>query len=426
MLSLSARAQTLGMIGAETTSTTQTSLPAMQMLMKGSILQRVILPQYDAQQNLSSVLRASLLELVDDQTIDGTTVQIKFYKPDRSVKAQIDLQKARLENFGLLRSEQAVTLAADDLSANGTGLIYDLETSRGFLVGPATARTMIESNKTSMNSKSHRMAAAAGLSLIATPLTGAEGLNPLSSQAGVGLQQLAISEAPAANAAAEKAERQLELTSTQSANADQGLDAFLEQAALPKRAGTPANTTAPVPQPASDETAKLPATIKAKDGIYFDSERGLLVFLKAVDVDHPEFSLTGGDEVKVFFDKDPGANIGENEQPPNGEVDPTLANEMMSDVKFGDPSKIVANGTLVVTRKVLKPNDTPIKASGRQMILDLKTNDLLISGGEPWIISNTASGRVVDPQGYIRVNMQSGDASFVGASEGFIDTSKQN
>ena len=40
-------------------------------------------------------------------------------------------------------------------------------------------------------------------------------------------------------------------------------------------------------------------------------------------------------------------------------------------------------------------------------------------------VGSVTSGRVVDPDGYIRINVKTGDASFVGDAEGFIDASNQ-
>ena len=386
---------------------TEEGLPALEMLMEGSILQRVLIPQYDNQLRLSSTLRAAQLTMVDRRVIDADTVRLSFFNPDRSLKAIIDLESARLINQQTLRSNQPVELLSNDLAVRGSGLVYDLETSRGFLLGPATARTRADT-RTSMLSPS---SAFAGLLMVSSPafVFAAEGLQTLTSQQTEGLDRLAASKADAAGAAADDAAEKLAAAEESSAEAAKTLAAFLEEAAIDLPPAPPSDLSQKVPDPA-EVAAKLPATIAAQDGIYFDSTAGLLVFLKDVEVDHPEFTLEGADEVKVFFDKD------EAEAPAEEEGGLGSAN-------FGDPSKIIASGVLVLERKT-NGDDRPVKASGRQMVYDLATEELIIRGGEPWIISDTANGRVVDPNGYIRINLQSGNASFVGASRGFIETDR--
>lgn len=387
---------------------TEEGMPALEMLMEGSILQRVLIPQYDDALRLSSTLRARQLTMVERRIIDADTVRLSFFNPDRSLKAIIDLDSARLIDQQTLRSNQPVTLLSDDLAVNGSGLVYDLETSRGFLLGPATARTRADS-RTSMISPT---SAFAGFLMTASPafVMAAEGLQTLTPQQAEGLDRASASKAADAEAAAEDATEKLAAAEESSAAAAKTLEAFLEEAALDLPPAPPSELTTKVPDP-EEVVAKLPATISSEDGIYFDSNAGLLVFLRDVEVDHPEFTLEGADEVKVFFEQEEGEAPAEEEEGGLGSAN------------FGDPSKIIATGVLVLERKT-QGEDRPVKASGRQMVYDLGSEELIIRGGEPWIISDTANGRVIDPNGYIRINLQSGNASFVGASRGFIETDR--
>lgn len=388
-------------------------LPAMEMLVEGSILQKILLPQYDEQHHLSSVLRADKLVLVDDETIDAEAVRIEFYHPDRSLKAGIDLKTARLHDQRLLRSSDPVTLASDDFTATGTGIVYEIDRSRGFLHGPATARTLIDT-RTSMNMPRPRHFGAAGLALVAAGALNAQEPETLSDQEMQGLDRLAGSQEHLADEATEAADVQIETTETLAGEADASLKDFLAKAAVEMKEGPTPDLTSKVPDPEVEKEFKLPASIQAKKGIFFDSESGVLVFLESVDIDHPEFTLTGADEVKVFMEQDESSPDDEDEK----------ENGVLADAKFGDPARIVATGTVVVERKKLQPGDKAAKASGRQMVMDLNSNELIIRGGQPWIISDTANGRVVDPKGYIMINLESGDASFVGDAKGFIEIDK--
>ncbi|BCX46619.1 hypothetical protein HAHE_05270 [Haloferula helveola] len=395
-------------------------LPAMEMLVEGSILQKVLIPQYDEERRLSSTLRAAKLELVNDTLINATTVRIEFYHADQSLRGGIDLQTAQLQDQKILRSSEPVTLASGDLTAKGTGIVYELEHSRGFLKGPATATTLIDTS-TSMNTNSPLRLGVSGLTMMAAAALHAQGLGELSDEELTGLDRLAVSKSSEAEAAANEASAMIRDTAEQSKAADQTLSAFLKKAAVEIKDGPKPDLTAKVADPELDKKMELPASIEAKEGIYFDSVEGLLVFLKDVEIDHPEFTLVGADEVKVFMEK------AESKDAPKEKPDETedgKSDEVFGSAKFGDPTRIVATGQVVVERKQLKPGDKKAKASGRQMLMDLKTNDLIIRGGEPWVISDTANGRVVDPNGYIRINLETGDASFVGDSKGFIETKR--
>ncbi|MEM1084524.1 MAG: hypothetical protein AAGI48_10455 [Verrucomicrobiota bacterium] len=392
-------------------------LAAMQLLREGSILKKVMIPQYDEQSRLSSLLRAAQLTMVHKGLINAETLQVEFFNPDRSPKASIDMETATLIDQKILRSNEAVAIISEDLHAKGTGLIYELEKSRGFLKGPAEARTKID-QRTSMNTNSIHRVAIAGAMLGATVTLQAEGVSKLDEQQIEGLNQLAVSKEADAQAAADEAAESLERAEKESKQAEATLDDFLRKAALKKVEGRMPDLTTKVPDPET-LNIKLPATFSADEGIYFDSEAGLLVFLKNVVAKHPEFTMVGADEVKVFFaEKEEEAG-----KPAEKEED---ADKLMGDAEFGDPSKIIATGTIVIEKIKTDADDKMAKASGRQVVFDFETNELIIRGGEPWVISDTASGRVVDPNGYIRVNVETGDASFVGTAKGLIEADRND
>ena len=396
-------------------------LPAMKMLLDGSILQGVTMPQYDESRRLTSVLRADRLTLIHKGLIDAETLRIDFFNPDRSPKGRIDLATAQLEDQKIIRSSDSVSLVSDELNLKGTGLVYEISQSRGFLHGPAQATTFIDT-RTSMKSTSKQRSIIAGAMIAATASAPAEGLEKLDDQQLKGLDHLAASKQTEAAAAAEESEKSIENSDTQSKEADETLGEFLRDAAIDVPSGQIPDLKSKVPDP-EGVTIKQPATITADDGIYFDSEAGLLVFLKNVKATHPEFTLTGADEVKVFLDK---------KEPKKGEteglekVDEKEADELLGGAKFGDPSKVVATGTLVIEKIKTKPGDKSAKASGRQLVYNIKTNEVILRGGQPWIISDSVSGRVVDPDGYIRMNVETGNGETVGKTELIGDIKKKN
>ncbi|MFC7338565.1 hypothetical protein ACFQY0_15325 [Haloferula chungangensis] len=393
--------------------------PAMKMLIEGSILQGVTVPQYDAEHRLSSVMRAAKLTMVNEDLINAETLRIDFYNPDRTPKGRIELETATVEDQKTLRSSDPVSLVSDELNLKGTGLVYELNKSRGFLYGPAHATTLIDT-RTSMKSTPTQRSVIAGAMIAATASASAEGLDKLDDQQLKGLDHLAASKKSEAEAAVKEADASLEKSTRQSGEADESLGKFLRDAAIDVPSGAIPDLQSKVPDPEELEAQQL-ASFSADDGIFFDSEAGLLVFLKNVKATHPEFTLVGADEVKVFLEKvESKESSTAGPEPGARKIDPKEAGDLLGGAKFGDPSKIIATGTIVVEKIKTKPGDKSAKASGRQIVFDFKTNEVILRGGEPWIISETISGRVVDPNGYIRVNVETGDGSFVGDSEGFV------
>ena len=385
-------------------------LPGLEMLVEGSILKGILIPQYDELRRLSSTLRAEKLVLVDRDTIDATRARIEFYHPDESLRGSIDLESARLTQQSILRSDQQVVLQAEDFEATGSGLVYEIRGSRGVLLGPALARFSTD-RLTAMNFRPHALAAGS-LMLVAAPLA-AHPPGTLDATQLEGLNRLAVSAAPAAAEAAADAAANVEKAEADATQADQSLDAFLRRAAVELPAGEAPDLTSAVPDPELPPV-RLPAEVRAEGGIFFDSESGILTFLRKVEFTHPQFTLRGADEVKVFVEK-------KKTQPPPAGPDGAQAEE---ELEFGDPTKIIATGALVVERKATGPDGRDVKASGRQMVYDLKNGELIIRGGQPWILSDSANGRVIDPDGYIRINVKTGDASFVGRSKAFVETDR--
>lgn len=395
-------------------------LPAMEMLVEGSILKKIIIPQYDEDRRLSSVLRADQLVMVDKKTIEATKARIEFFHPDQSLRGSIDLEASTLHNQRFLRSDETVQIVSEDMNATGTGLVYDLKLSRGFLHGPTQTDIFIEST-TAMNAPRSSTLGLAGITLMAAVATHAEEIPRFTKQQMLGLDRLAESRSQEFLITTEATEKKLQETAAEVSEANQTLESFLEEAAIDLPKGEPVDLTTEVPGPESETNYRKPATIQSKNGFYFDSKKGIILFLNEVTVDHPEFKLTGADKVEVFLEKEE-TKTEEPEADANGKGDEEA--DAWGTADFGDPSQIVATGAVVVERKTLKPGDKKAKASGRQMVMDLKTNDLIIRGGRPWILSDTANGYVVDPNGYIRINLKTGDASFVGDSRGFVETDK--
>ena len=92
------------------------------LLPNGSQLDGVMLPRYDENQQLSSVLKSRSMTLVTDEIITGVDVTIGFFNPDGSQRGRVDLLKAIFNHAkGLLEARENVTISSDRIHATGSG-----------------------------------------------------------------------------------------------------------------------------------------------------------------------------------------------------------------------------------------------------------------------------------------------------------------
>jgi lipopolysaccharide export system protein LptA len=426
------------------------------LLPNGSILRNAVLPSYDGDYNLASVVNAGELVIhtrdeaqVDKRTgkdktvavldrIDARDVEIRFFAPDRRLTGSIAMTTAEYrisKKINLLTSKEPVSFVSEDMKVNGSAFAFDTDKRRGFLHGPVTAEVQNRTDtRTSMNAKSARGALAGTLLLAAAPLaTGEE-----SAPAGPGndaateaapltpaerLAAAKLSPADRARLDADLASRRAllaaesavaaavrERVETDGRDARLSMNGFFRRAALVPLMAQPA-AEAPLPDvPRPPELAAGPDTVttsvSAKDGAYFDTEKGLLVFLGDVKVKNPEISLDGANEVKLFLE--PAKKEEENAEKAAAapkkepkEITPEMAEQMLAAKlrgdgkknegeaggRFGDVKKMVATGPAVHIRYVSgKPDDPPIEAMAHSIVYNSEKGTILLEGGSPWAI----------------------------------------
>jgi hypothetical protein len=402
-------------------------MPAVSLLPAGSVLRKVMIPRYDQQRKLSAVLRAAVMTIVDPQTIEGEQVSLDLYNPDRSRRARIDLEKAHFDQRkGTLDARQPVAIAGENFSAHGSGLIYTYEKARGFLLGPVNTRFHAPPPKTSMiRPPSPRTAATAlAATLIASP-AGAEPPARLTPEERVGLVAQA---APVADKV-ERAQTEVKQAATagqaEAAKVDADVAKFAEEAEL-KEVATPPPAPTGEGKPLEIKPGPNDTIIEAKDGMYFDAENGVLVYLKDVQLTDPRFTLSGANELKVFLEKKPApAKPDKADKPgtptPDGEKGEKAAKEKAApglvgaSGGFGDVDRIVATGAV---RVVQKPADgkAAVEASAAVLTYYAKTGEIVLHGGYPWVKQGDKFMRAKQPDLYLRIQK---DGSFV--TEGLWD-----
>lgn len=393
-------------------------LPAFAVFKDGGELIDVMIPRYDAERNLLGVLRAQSLVLVDEWQLQANLVSIEFNHTEGALRGsrrgRIDLDLAFLnQETGMLTTTGPVEFRSKDLDVSGHGLLYSTITGQTYIVGPTTTRYR-EPEKIVMNTP-HPLHAAAliGLSIMAAPAQNIEGGPAL--------------EVPAPQPSASAAAREdLADALSASAAASRKMAEFLETAAKANSQTIQAAPAGPVHEPDSAPLDHKPGPeemhITSSNGIYLDADSSVLAYLGDVKVTHPQLKLSGANELKVTFGKKP-ANpeeaTAEEPAPEEAEADEDgMENPFAS---FGDPISVMATGAVKI--RVVPEEGDPIEASGAIFSYDIEKEQMVLSGGFPWIQRKGAEGTYTlyaqEAGLTLRIDVKSGLAT----TEGNWDTS---
>jgi lipopolysaccharide export system protein LptA len=389
------------------------------LLPDGSQLKGVMIPRYDENRKLVGVMKSKVMTLVNSGQMAGKDVTVEFFNPDQTPRGRIDLvrvnffeekeateKKKPLVTKQLLVADESVKINVDGMTTVGTGLRFDFLHGKGFLHGPGT--TILPANfETTMKSKptSLRATAAVGLALVTQPLAAAP---PEPAPAETTEVAAAPSGAPAAAETNKSARAELREVLKKSEDATRAATEFLDQQDLlaSKDAANP--TPATVPKPLEITQAKTDSTIDFDGGFYFDMQAGEGIFLKNVRASTPDFDLSGADEVKLFFGK-------KAEKPP---VAATADKPKKAFADFsgnvGDIERVVANGAILVKQKNPKPGDAPMQASGAIFSYNIKTEEIVITGGFPWFKQGDLYMRATEANAIFRYNPKTGKGTTEG------------
>lgn len=222
------------------------------------------------------------------------------------------------------------------------------------------------------------------------------------------LQADAASKAPAAAAANSSARASLDTDLADAATASQAAATFLAQADLPP---VPAAAISAPAKPLDVTPGPDDTVIHCEGGMYFDPDDGVLVYLKNVTVNDPRFNLSGANELKIFFGKKP-AKAETKDQPATTKPaeDKPAENKPGLGGNFGDVERIVATGAVLIDQKAAAGKD-PIKASGAIFTYNLKSDQIILSGGYPWVLQGKTYMRAKEPNLILRISPKAG--SFV-------------
>jgi hypothetical protein len=382
----------------------------MALLPNGSVLHGVLLPRYDKDRNLVGDLKAEVMTLVNPEKTQGENVLIQFYHPDRSLRGKVKLQNAVFnQTTSQLLAEEPVEITTDKLVAKGNGLIYAFQTGQGFLIGPSTTWISYSEPSTSMRPSTNQTAALLALCL-APSLTIAAPPTNVSEAELAQISAAAASTKPQLDSKTDSTEATLKADITEGEKASEAAHSFVKSGDLKDISPEPTKEGAPLEvTPGPNDTV-----IKCDGGMYFDAEAGVLVYLKNVSVTDPRFTLTGADELKVFFDKKEPKKPKPTDKKESNKPEPVDKKEADNKqvtkkpkasgpaANFGDVKKLIATGTVHFVQKGVAGKEA-VEASGGILTYDVPKGEIIISQRYPWVKQGKFYARAKQPNLTLRL-----------------------
>ncbi|MEY5012744.1 MAG: hypothetical protein RLY69_459 [Verrucomicrobiota bacterium] len=373
----------------------------------GGQMHGILLPQYDENQKISSLLYAEEMTVVDRETIQGETVCIEFFDSDGAMNGHIDLEHALFnqdknnKDKKSLKATDHVTLNSDQMVANGDGLFYAFDQGEGFLGGPVDTR-IFSQKQASMKSRIAALQATAMIGAALTqPVLNAAPPTSIAPAERAAVQADAESKAPAQSKAASETRHDLKSDLEASAAATASAKAFLDKHEIQLKSETA--TVAPEVTPFEAPADPNDTLVTCDGGMYFDTNEGVFVYFRNVVVKDPRFDLSGANELKVFLGKKPDEKTRENASKKSDDGKGIGA-------RFGDVERVVATGAVKVLQKQTELGKLPVEASGAIFIYHPKTGRIHLQGGHPWVKQGTNFMRAKEPNLNLRIEK---DGSFV-------------
>lgn len=127
--------------------------------------------------------------------------------------------------------------------------------------------------------------------------------------------------------------------------------------------------------------------VDCQDGMYFDSEEGLFVYLRDVRVTDPRFNLQCDNQLKIYLERDKEKDAKaakkkeeeEKKQAAEGKPKDALKMPDSSTLNYSGIKSIAASGNVIVTKK--GKDGEMMEARAENMTYDGKTGEIILSGG---------------------------------------------
>ena len=392
------------------------AFPTLDILPEGSVLRRVRLPRYDKDFIPISLLTAEQMTVLDQNRIKGLDVNINLYAKDGSVDARAKMREAIYnQELSTLHVSDAVFIEGKSYQANGTGMVFDWKSNRGFLLGPINTKftkTPPPTSTTMQFKPSPAPRAIAGSLIFLTSLSTSTMAEPPAKLTATQIEDFdRLTEPFKHQIALEQEETRSTLTEDERLNnkASAVIEPFLEgigqgnllvtTSATPKaeEATPPATEEKPAAPKSAKATPVETLKITCDGGLYFDTETGILAYLKNVDLVGSNFTLTCTDELKVFLEKKvkpKKVKASDTPEAKNDEAGKESTEKKATDPKkkkedkkedamagIGDLERIIATGKVKITRK--DEQGRLFIATAESASYNAITGETILRGGKP-------------------------------------------
>ena len=203
----------------------------------------------------------------------------------------------------------------------------------------------------------------------------------------------------------EDGEKALSASNAQDAEVDEQLNGFRQKYNVSIHA-TPAEVTTAPADSATEKTDKgAPTEITYDDGLYFDMEQGLLVYMKNVHVRNPEFSLDCTGPLKIYLqyvEKKGKKKPSDRRKEEGKEIDksgPVLPNDGNFD--FNSIKKVTASGNVVL--RYTDKDGNLCTAKAEKATYDANTGEIILAGNYPSLSRGGSIFKSKTRNGFIRV-----------------------
>jgi lipopolysaccharide export system protein LptA len=148
---------------------------------------------------------------------------------------------------------------------------------------------------------------------------------------------------------------------------------------------------------------KIPVSVTAEKGSYFDANTGIMVYQSNVEVTHPKYNLSCSDELKITLkEKAVGDEIeGENNTPSTPSSNKINSPKPKKLAKFDSLSKAIATGNVVINAK--DKDGENIVTHSDIATYDSETGIIMLKGGKPTIQQGDKLLTILTDAGYILI-----------------------
>ena len=124
----------------------KSSLSLLGQMHSDTVLRQVRLPRYDENFKPLSLLHADRMEIIKGNTVEARDVSLELYDENGDIQARTKVKRATYkENDAILKAEEAIYISGKDFQTSGAGMVYDINTGQGFIIGPAASLFYLKS-----------------------------------------------------------------------------------------------------------------------------------------------------------------------------------------------------------------------------------------------------------------------------------------